>query len=75
MVETVQRKVTPKHTIKVDFEVVFCFIHFYKFIQQSRPNSFLYMIFIEGFSHVQLDDLVFVEKKIHQEAISIVVLV
>jgi len=40
MVETVKRKVTPKYTIKVDFEVIVCVIHFYKSIQQNHPNSF-----------------------------------
>ncbi len=42
MVDTVTctRKETPKYTIKVDFEVIFCLIHFYESIQQNHPNAF-----------------------------------
>ncbi len=40
MVNTVKRKVTPEREIKVDFEVVFYLIHFYKSIQQNHRNSF-----------------------------------
>lgn len=61
------------YKIKVDFGIIFYLLHFFgtlhldgKSVDHGKTSSSSF--FIEWFSHVQLDALVFVEKQTHQEA-------